>query len=348
MNSTIAHSRRPRRPTADELGPTELRYADGARRCERLTADQQVALYARCLHEGQPGLVEVAAGRRAPDGCLRMRRRDDPGHYPAAGDQAALASLVRGHRAAGDEVFCTPLTRSRAQPGATAVESGQVAWIDIDDPAALPSLRAFDHRPQLVAWSGSGGAHAYWRLAATAAAEEIEAANRKLCQRLGGDSSSTDRGRLMRLPGTVNHKAGAWCRLAWIDLATPGIPIQTLTADLEDPAPPTQQATPVRRCQRTDPEDGAARISPPEYFRVLASRDAPDRGGYVLCPLHAEKTPSCRVWPAPEQGWHCFGCGRGGSIYDLASLLDGGPYGAALRGEDFKRVKRRVRERIGR
>ena len=36
-----------------------------------------------------------------------------------------------------------------------------------------------------------------------------------------------------------------------------------------------------------------------------------------------------------EQGWWCFGLQRGGRIYDLASLLAGGPWGAELRGERF-------------
>jgi hypothetical protein len=30
------------------------------------------------------------------------------------------------------------------------------------------------------------------------------------------------------------------------------------------------------------------------------------------------------VWPEPERGWCCFGCGRAGGIYDLAALIDGG------------------------
>jgi hypothetical protein len=342
--TTTARTRRTPGAAAGELGASELRYADGARRAEPLTPDQQVALYGRCLHEGQLGLVEVAAGQRMPDGALRMRRRDDPGHYPAAGDLAALAALVRRHRAAGQEVFSTPLTRDAPRPGAIAIASGQVAWIDIDDPDALAELRTFEHRPHLVVRSGSGGAHAYWRLSEQAAAADIEAVNRKLCHRLGGDQSSTDRGRLMRLPGTINHKAGAWCRIAWLDLAAPSIAVAELTAGLEDPVP----RTPARPPARARGDDELGRIAPPRYFLALAGIEVPDRGGYVLCPLHDERTPSCRVWPDPPEGWHCFGCNRGGSIYDLASLLDGGPYGTALRGEDFKRVKQRVLERLGR
>ncbi len=50
-------------------------------------------------------------------------------------------------------------------------------------------------------------------------------------------------------------------------------------------------------------------------------------GGYVelrragsqwkgLCPFHREKTPSFHVHPG-RQGWHCFGCGKGGSVIDF-------------------------------
>ncbi|MBD0282653.1 MAG: hypothetical protein ICV69_10735 [Thermoleophilaceae bacterium] len=66
-------------------------------------------------------------------------------------------------------------------------------------------------------------------------------------------------------------------------------------------------------------------------------------------PDHDEQNPSCRVYPTAERGWVCFGCRRGGSIYDLASLLEGGPGGrrGALHGEEFTRVRRRVWELLG-
>ncbi len=40
------------------------------------------------------------------------------------------------------------------------------------------------------------------------------------------------------------------------------------------------------------------------------------RGGYICCPFHGEKTPSLKTFPG-TQGWHCFGCGRGGSVIDF-------------------------------
>jgi hypothetical protein len=41
------------------------------------------------------------------------------------------------------------------------------------------------------------------------------------------------------------------------------------------------------------------------------------------------------------QGWKCHSvsCGAGGAIYDLASVLLGGPYSRELRGEAFLRAK---------
>ena len=40
-------------------------------------------------------------------------------------------------------------------------------------------------------------------------------------------------------------------------------------------------------------------------------------------------------------------CGVGGAIYDLASVLLGGPTGQALRGEEFKRARAYVRDAFG-
>jgi hypothetical protein len=340
-------------------GPPELRrarlvYADGAERAEALSPDQEVALYARCLHAGRPGLVEVVAGYRLADGSLRMRGRRERERFPAAGDHWALVGLVRRHLDGGDEVFCTPLTRRRPRPGREGqLLPGAVVWIDIDEPAHLRRLRVFRHRPHLVVYSGSGGAHAYWRLARPEPPAAVEAANRRLAGHLGGDLASCDRARIMRLPGTHNGKAGKPCRLAFVDLARPGIRLIELVRGLEDPdpPPPPPDAETLRRWAKRNALDDARQVPPPVYFRLLASVEVPERGGDVRCPLpdHNEENPSCRVYPSAERGWVCFGCRRGGSIYDLASLLEGGPGGrrGALHGEQFKRVKRHVRELLG-
>jgi hypothetical protein len=43
-----------------------------------------------------------------------------------------------------------------------------------------------------------------------------------------------------------------------------------------------------------------------------------------------------------EQDWWCFGCRRGGRIYDLALLLAGGVWGRDLRGEAFRAARELV------
>ena len=40
------------------------------------------------------------------------------------------------------------------------------------------------------------------------------------------------------------------------------------------------------------------------------------RHGFMCCPFHGEKAPSLKVYPETG-GWHCFGCGRGGSVIDF-------------------------------
>jgi len=242
-------------------------------------------------------------------------------------------------------VFASPLTRPRPEPGKRAVESGAVVWVDIDDRSQIERLRRFTHRPHLVVASGSGGVHAYWRLAAELRGDAIDAANRRLAEALGGDPQSTDRGRSLRLPGTVNAKVGRLCRIVLCDLARPGFAPAALLAGLPpDPRPPARVRP--RPSALARPDD-AERVSPPDYFRRLTGLEVPEGGGHVLCPLHEERTPSCLVFAEPERGWHCFGCGAGGRVYDLASALGGGPTGRELRDEAFREAKRWVNAALG-
>lgn len=86
MPTTRSRRSRPARP--DELGTSELRYADGVRRAEPLTPDQQVALYARCLHEGQSELVEVAAVAVFHGCSTTLRTRSCQSHKTPGNDES--------------------------------------------------------------------------------------------------------------------------------------------------------------------------------------------------------------------------------------------------------------------
>lgn len=45
---------------------------------------------------------------------------------------------------------------------------------------------------------------------------------------------------------------------------------------------------------------------------------SPNRGGFICCPFHAEKTASLKIY---DRSFHCYGCGAGGSVIDFASRL---------------------------
>ena len=47
----------------------------------------------------------------------------------------------------------------------------------------------------------------------------------------------------------------------------------------------------------------------------------PNRSGYIQCPFHHEKTASLMLYNDPGRGWHCYGCGRGGSVVDFVMEL---------------------------
>jgi len=70
----------------------------------------------------------------------------------------------------------------------------------------------------------------------------------------------------------------------------------------------------------------------PAAFEVLLGQQVP-RSRMVLCPVHEERTPSCKV---DADLWYCHGCGAGGSLYDLGAHL----YALSPRGESFFELRR--------
>ena len=55
----------------------------------------------------------------------------------------------------------------------------------------------------------------------------------------------------------------------------------------------------------------------------------PNRAGYICCPFHNEKTASLKLY-SDQRGFHCFGCGAGGSVIDFVMKVFDIPFRQAI------------------
>lgn len=74
---------------------------------------------------------------------------------------------------------------------------------------------------------------------------------------------------------------------------------------------------------RTPANDLARQVRERVSARAAAERYGfePNRAGYICCPFHTERTASLKLYE--DGGWHCFGCGAGGSSIDFVMGLFG-------------------------
>jgi hypothetical protein len=323
------------------------------------------------LHAASPGFVELTPGTRPPGSKVQINRRDQPEHFlpeGAAGNPRWLARLLehaqailegayaRRRFAEGprEERFVGVTSRTERSGDREHVSESDWLWIDIDEQDRLEGLYAFlAQRPchMLVSSGGSRGVHCYWRLDRPLPAvhldgrtgevsESIERANLRLVNRLGADRACRDRARLLRVAGSPNHKRGEWARIVQADLALPAYRLAELVGDLPDEDRSWLRRPPMP----AEHDDPYRRIPAAEYMVRLAGRK-PNREGMVRCPApgHADEHPSCSVTGPNPECWHCQSCGAAGGIYDLASIMLGGPYGRGrLGGEDFARARELV------
>jgi hypothetical protein len=371
MPAATAAPTRPRAPDEREGLRCRVRLADGRVFTGPLAPERHRALQLGVVHGQTVGLVELAAGARR-DGRLQITTRRRPDHFLPGGGAgrgdwlAELLALAGRHADRGEEVFIAPAVRAAARGDKHAVSETRFLWVDVDRPDGLLALWAFiAERPcHLLVESSAGRAHAYWKLGRPLPAtrviestgelvEPIERAHLRLIHHLGTDAGGkpnvadpacAERSRVMRLAGSVNGKTGAHARILEADLALPAYPIRQLVGDLPDPV----TYSPLRASTPTASTDPFKRIGPREYFERLAGIVVP-RDGLVHCPAHEDRIPSCSVGTDASQGWRCHAgtCGARGAIYDLASVLLGGPWGPQLRGAAFKRARAYVVDVFG-
>ena len=349
-----------------------MRLADGRVFAGALAPERHRALQLGILHEQTGGLVELAAGARR-DGRLRIttRRRADhflPGGRAGGGDWLGpLLALAARHADAGEEVFLAPAVRAQPRGDKHAVSETRWLWVDVDRPEGLPGAVGVPGGAPVPPARGEQP-RARARLL-----EARSAAARDSVDRVDGRAGRTDRARAPAADPSPRHRRGRQA-----ERRRPGVR-GTLTGDaarrqrqrqdrraradprgrpraarLPDRAARRRPARPGRLlavapvdAERRTP-DPYKRIGPREYFERLAGIVVP-RDGLVNCPAHEDRVPSCSVGTDASQGWRCHagGCGARGAIYDLASVLLGGPWGPQLRGEAFKRARAYVIDAFG-
>jgi hypothetical protein len=253
--------------------------------------------------------------------------------------EARIAQLART-----TDVFVGVVPRRRRGGGrADLVEEAAVAWADCDGAEAVEALRRFHPRPSMLVASGGGcNRHAYWFLREPVEVNALERANRRLAVALAADPASTDGARILRPAGSLSFKAGPPVPVSLLFLDPgPRLSLTELVGGLpEAPAEPS----PVRRVRvpRVDGGDPLLAIPPPVYVERLTGR-RPNRDGKVRCPFHDDRSPSLHVFERPERGWFCFGCRRGGSIYDFVALL----WRVNPRGADFLGLRHELGRTFG-
>jgi hypothetical protein len=317
------------------------------------TSDGGLRVFLRALFGLDPGAFVEVAHRYERDGRKGPMRRGRTGIFRRASDLEAIALYIErlGRR---EHVWVGVVPRhphpETGELGGTKahVAPARVLWVDCDATDGAVSaerLHEFRPRPHMLVSSG-GGYHAYWLLRDPIDdPRRLREANRLLAEALGADPQAVDAARILRPPGTLNFKT---------EYGRPR-PVELVLADRQ-PRYLTEEVVgrlPRRRCgrgRRARPlqarraADRLQRIPPALYFRELAGVE-PDRGGKTCCPLpdHDDPDPSCHVYEAPAQGWYCYGCGRGGDIYELAGAL----WGFRREGREFVELRELLEKRFG-
>jgi hypothetical protein len=270
-------------------------------------------LFLRALHSGD-GFIELRA--KGPTGGMVQSWHTQPDM--AAADAIAIGDLT--------DVYVGVVPRDRQEGGAHAVMPSSVVWVECDTPHSVDRALTHHHPPSIVVCSSPGRAHAYWEVSDQIPAEHLARCNRRLAYHLGGDLNACDAARILRVPGTRNHKRKhPWLVFLSIFAASPPIAPHELLDDLVDPPEAAPTAVRPPRPRVSDPTTDRLRmVASREYASSLAGRDL--TGHMMCCPFHKggqERTPSFHVGGPDPAMWFCHGCSEGGDIFRFAARLWG-------------------------
>lgn len=254
----------------------------------------------------------------------------------------SVAAFV-DERASQTDVYIGCAPRARRSGTRNDIDQVWVLWAECDGAEAARTALSYRPTPSIVIRSGSGqNLHAYWPLRRALGPAEAEVANLRLAHAVGADRACFDAARILRPPGTWNHKHAP---------PSPVVAVRVESADRFDPGEVLARAPEVElghverrwstRPARDPGRDGLLCIPPVLYVSELLGVSA-RAGRKVRCPFHADERPSLHVYATASRGWSCFSCRRGGSIYDLAGEL----WGMSTRGREFLSLRRELEARF--
>jgi hypothetical protein len=300
-------------------------------------------------HSTQLAYLAMLVGACKPDQFLDIRWRAPSGpmrrRFVSAECLPDAARLLTTVAARNDVYIGVALRDGGTHGGRAAISGSHLAYIESDANTA-ERLVSFAHQPTMVIASGTPGhVQVYWCLNRRCPPAEVESANRRLAIALAGDPACADAARILRPPGTLNHKHSPprpvtllvlrdHARYSLAELIN-GLP--------EDLSQPTGARPSIgQRTGRTPADRDLLAIPAEEYVRVLAGL-SPNREGKVLCPFHSDSDPSLQLYP--DGGFYCFGsaCRAGGTIFDFAGRL----WGIAPRGPAFLELRSRLLAHFG-
>jgi hypothetical protein len=166
------------------------------------------------LHHDLPGVSEIRLLHPHQPPILLWINTGDADALETALDQ------IETYNRQGYDAFAGIATRREAKDsgggGKDDVVQTRALWVDLDGVTALPPLDPRLPAPSQVVHSG-GGLHLYWLLETPLTADEtLETLLDALAWATGGDPQVAERARILRLPGTINHKpqrGGAICQV---------------------------------------------------------------------------------------------------------------------------------------
>ncbi|MHB1835366.1 MAG: CHC2 zinc finger domain-containing protein [Solirubrobacteraceae bacterium] len=166
---------------------------------------------------------------------------------------------------------------------------------------------------------------------------ELEHANRRLAQALGGDLACVDAARILRPPASWNHKHSPPASVAVLDIDHERqYELAGLIDGLADPPGARTAVSASRLTVGTELDRQLLAIPAATYVRVLTGA-TPDRTGKIHCPFHVDATASLQLYD--DGTWYCFGaCQTGGSIFDFAARA----WAMGTRGREFLRLRQRL------